>query len=139
MQVKWIALVSVFFVFINSALSKLKWGILVTVQVYVLVEANLCRIPLTGLSPPYFLPVPNQDLDFQRTSWSFLCSMIWSHMCLFVLLILVKLLTIIVYTFWSLFLILFIVSWYNNNQNNNVITRSDVMQSKNVYNNPVYF
>jgi hypothetical protein len=31
-------------------------------------------IPLTGLGKPHFVPVPNQDLDFQRRmSWSFLC------------------------------------------------------------------
>ena len=30
------------------------------------------RIPLTALTPPYFVNVPSQDLDFHRlTSWSF--------------------------------------------------------------------
>jgi hypothetical protein len=58
------------------------------------VEENLCRffyrllmyvleiqlhvlrrkvvLPLISLTPPYFIPVPNQDLDFHRhMSWSF--------------------------------------------------------------------
>ena len=39
--------------------------------------------PLSGLTPPYFMPIPNQDLDFQRiTSWCFLCPELRSN-CLF--------------------------------------------------------
>ena len=47
---------------------------------------------INHLIPPHCLPVPSQDLDFLRGL--FLCLMSWGKRCLFVLLILVKLLTI---------------------------------------------